>query len=224
MMVDSKTVSNNTLVVLLVGAMFIALLGSVVSMNKIDSFNNYVTGAYGGGGDTWAEINLTITDSLYINFTEDSVNFGSGYAEGGICTLYNNGTSPSSNCNFASIGNLPLILKNIGNTNVSLNLSHMQTFYSPTNLFGGTDEYYAMKFVRSNGDTTCTGICTNCQSYNDAFDEVSSGTWTEDWELCEQFNYKEGDDEINLYFKIDLNTDSDPGDYGDVWTAVATAI
>ena len=136
--------TSRTLVVIMVATLFIALFGSVATMNKFGGFKA-ITGAWGGPGTTVAgATNITISTNLKINFSDDTANFGSGYICPGstAVTLATDGTNDTAaNCGW----NIPngLILENVGNRKAAVIITN--TNYT-NSLLGGTLSGYAWKW------------------------------------------------------------------------------
>lgn len=123
-------ISNKTLAILLVGAIVISLGGTLISLNKLGKVRTVtITGlAPGDVNRTEGNVSLTISDITWINFSVATCNFGAGYVRQNTCTLNSSGYEDIGNgCSpewaTSNVCTVPLEIRNIGNNNVSLNIS-----------------------------------------------------------------------------------------------------
>ena len=139
-------VSNKSLVVLLVAVVLVSVLGTILSLNRIEGILDLLplTGAYGSPGATnYGATNITVQSSLEINFSDDEVNFSSGRVKAGStgCQIGTEGQN-SSGCQGFRVPTGGLILENTGNVYARINLTN--TNYS-TSLFKDIVGGYAIK-------------------------------------------------------------------------------
>jgi len=113
----NKINSTNLLMLVAIVAVGFASVNLIITINKIGDIKTLTGYAF----DT-ATANLTITENIQINFTTDNINWGSGYVTGTntSATLNTLGIMNGTGWTPVSAG---LILENIGNVNVTLNLS-----------------------------------------------------------------------------------------------------
>jgi len=119
-----EEISNKTLAILLIAAIVISLGGTLISLNRLARIRiPMITGLYGEPYE--AEIALTITALVQVNFTTDTINWGSGtVATGyGFCVLNSYDSSIGANCTDFTPQTAGLVLENIGNKNVTLNIT-----------------------------------------------------------------------------------------------------
>jgi len=156
-----------SLVIFISSAVF--LIGTYSSLIKLSKFT--------GGAVDSSVINLTIEESVLINFTVDNINWGIGFVFGNasysfVDTLGNvvNGTWDPVSSGF--------VIENIGNLNLSLNFS---TGKNAESFIGGTAPSY--KYRISNIES---GACIPPSGFNlDEFYEIlSPDTSTQ---ICESF-------------------------------------
>ncbi len=88
-------------------------------------------------------INITIESTASINFTTDFIDFGSGQVDAGQSSATIDTISVSSNGNWTSPAS-NFVIENIGNVNVSLNLSFGKT---AAQFLGGTSPSYKYNFT-----------------------------------------------------------------------------
>lgn len=233
-------VSNKTLVMLLLATLAITVFGTLSSLNKISGFPG-LTGAWQNTGvttTTYGSVNLTITATTNINFTQDQVNFGSGYVTIGSAACRLETSTANNGCTSFTDGFsvFPLLLENQGNTNVKLNLSNINDSAS---LIGGQNPGYAWRWNDPENDaanTTCnstasggSGAANTSISMNteDEFRNISNSgqRLNATTMLCAVFNATDSNDLINISFKllVPSNAPAETGKY-DTWTATAVAI
>jgi hypothetical protein len=153
-----EEISNKTIVVLLIGAIIISLGGTLISLNKLAKIKTVsITGfAPGDRNVTSGNVSLTISDITWINFSLKMCYLGSGYVTRNKCELNSSGSTNGYNISACSpsfgVTNTctGLQIKNIGNNNVSLNISfkNNSAFIQPA---GGE-----IWFKMMNGTTTGT--------------------------------------------------------------------
>jgi hypothetical protein len=217
--------TSRTLVVIIVATLFIALFGSVATMNKFGGFSG-LTGAWGGPASTvYGSANLTIESNLEINFSDDVANFGTGY----ICSGYDSATigtdgtnTTSSNCGWS----LPngLILENVGNKKAAIIITN--TNYS-NSLLGGTKSGYAWKWETpetagaANKNVTCSsGSNATLISAFGAFVNITT-VYDGNSTLCDMFNFTDASDKINISFKFHIDQTALARTVTDTWKVVA---
>ncbi|MBR9706253.1 hypothetical protein GOV14_04410 [Candidatus Pacearchaeota archaeon] len=126
----------------LVAVCFIILMVSVVHVSvtylKINDFREKVIGF---ALNTAGSLNITVLSSIDINFTSRNINWGpgsvnvsGGYLNATLITRRNN-TAEVSGGNWSVTNISGLLIENVGNVNVSLNLSSSK---NATDLFAGT--------------------------------------------------------------------------------------
>ena len=117
-------ISNKTLAILLIGAIVISLGGTLISLNRLARIKvPMMTGFYGLSKE--AIVQLDIESNVQVNFTTDTIDWGSGYVSIGedFCVLNSYDAAIGANCTSFTPQTAGLILENIGNRNVTLNIS-----------------------------------------------------------------------------------------------------
>jgi len=211
--------TSRTLVVIMVATLFIALFGSVATLNKFGGFRG-LTGAWGGPGTpVYGAVNLSIQTSIQINFTDDSANFGTGYICPGCTepvTLSTEGLNDTiCNCGW----NIPngFLLENQGNVYVRVNLTNLR---SSDTFLGGTNPGYAWKWGNTSG-VVCTGTNPQNLTGNITYSNLTAAIADPGLVLCEKFNFTSGNNRINISFKISIPTTAMGTGKNDTWTAKA---
>ena len=178
--------------------------------------------------DTWltgfassstGTVNLTVESSASINFTTNNINFGSGRVDQGAqnATLITTGSGSVLNGNWTVVSH-GFVLENIGNVNVSLNLTTGKT---ATTFIGGTSPLYQLN-VTANGTAAASATCSNGTGSADP----NLGVWRDalgatPLTLCTVFSFIDGADKLRIDLKLAIPSDSLTGALGDVITVAA---
>ena len=189
-------ISNNFLALLVVVAIAVALAGYFLPAK--------MTGRAAATGTLAADLNSTTA----INFTVDSINFGSVAVPEGWPSCQIDSES-NTNCT-ASPPSDGFTVENIGNENVSLQLA---TGKDAADLLGGTGPKYQWKVTDKDTDA-CTGAAGAYVDVN----KTSPGT-----EICSVFFKEPTKDEIYIDVLLVVPSDAVPGAKSDTFTATATA-
>jgi len=107
--------SNKTLAFVLVAALTVSLIGTLLSLNKL----NQITGGVTGTGNASLYLNSTAS----IRFAVATVDWGTGSvnSSGSTCLLDTAGTT--TGCTGFSAVSQPLVIENNGDTNLSVQLT-----------------------------------------------------------------------------------------------------
>jgi len=171
-----------------------------------------------GHATSVGEANLTVESAVIINFTTAQINWGSGRVNSG---------SPSAGLNTFELNNVTdgnwtlqnaggLRLQNLGNVNVTLNLSGTKT---AAQLIGGTSPTYQWNITNVESSS-----CLNSTGGTDAlainlFYNVNTTTAL----ICPRFQFVDSADTIRIDFNLTIPSDSFTGALGDTITAIAFA-
>lgn len=214
-----EDLSNKALAVLVAVTLLVSMAGTYVYYTKFKS--EKITGAT--VEQAVARINITTRAS--INFTINSVDWGSGFVNdtASYCQLNTEGFSGGNNCtNFTTVYE-GLRLENDGNRNVQLNVS---TNNSASQFLGGTGPLYMWKYANNESDSCGSqGIGATCVTNSSALNFQSYiSTSTSQTEVCPCFRANNPSDLLNLELLIRVPSDSFSGLRESTLTAVATAI
>ena len=217
--------TSRTLVVIMVATLFIALFGSVATMNKFGGFRS-ITGAWSDNTtSTRGAVNLTISTNLAINFTDDSASFGSGSICTSPCTqtvIGTDGTNDTCNCGWSMPSGL--MLQNIGNRKAILKISN--TNYSSSLLYDTAGlSSYAWKFENFSAVTCSGGNFTAGVAPWGLYTNITAVYSTSvNYTICNLFNYTTGNNKLNLSFKFHITPttrSSSTTALSDTWTISA---
>jgi len=213
-----KDISNQTLAALLAIAIIISLLGTLFVVQRTQKIT-YISGA-AIEQDT-ATLTATIETTTAINFTYETLNWSTGQIASGNanCTLATNDTSLDSGCKNFSVISRPLQIDNLGNQNVSLNLSTGKTGIT---LFGGSANLDSYMWAMGENET---GVCLTAGGSGNGFENTTwSSVSTDPITACPWFNAGDTKDSIHLDIKLVIPSDASTGTLSDTITAVAETI
>jgi len=212
-------ISNKTLAALLTIAILISLGGTLFMMQQPGMVT--ITGAV-TETDT-GSVSATIESVTAINLTNGTIDWGTGRVANGysMCTLDSFDGSTTGCTNFSAQYE-GFIIENIGNQNVSLNVTSTQGGYG---FIGGSNATYLWKIT--NG--TEQGSCLNRTGENSPDFEVfmdgeyysiMSGTN----EACPWFLAEDGSDQLELNIQLGIPADAGAGALSDTITFTAVTI
>jgi len=154
------------------------------------------------------EANVTVESWTMINFTANIVNWSSGMVTPGQTAAYLDSWSDSVvNGNWTG-DRRSLSLENLGNTNVSVELSAGK---SAVTFIGGTNPAY--KWLINDSESGCTEVSYSIDTFIDANASLTA---------CEPLEYIDSRDLIKIYFNLTIPYDSHTGALTDTITATAT--
>lgn len=225
-----KEISNQTLAFLLVVAIIVSLGGTFLSLQALQSFKwGYPTiTALAGTNFSTGFINVSVTDVTAMNVSTGALYFGEGRVASwstncSVDTLGNtNNASRLSGTDGVCLGINKLyegfILYNIGNNNVTLNIS----FNTTANEFIGGDPMNDYMFRVFNGtkkgcigSTNGSGIYppsgkagggkTNTTDFAENLTQISS---SENYTVCTVFRYTVDANMFNISINLTIPSDS----------------
>ncbi len=187
-------ISNKTMALLLVAAMFVSLGGTMVTLNSIGS------GITGYAPSDAGTANITIASDISIEFTTAQIDFGSGFTNdsgAGMehCTFDTNGTDPAGDCVNFNSGLAPFVIENIGNQDAALAL---QFDDNAAGFIGGTTPGFEY-FVQNGEAGSCTG--TIAPTSFTTIDTSSNSA-------CTVFEFEEANDELNVHINVSIPQDA----------------
>lgn len=164
------------------------------------------------------EANLTVESAVIINFTTSQINWGSGrvnvgQSSAGLNTFAINNVT-NGNWTLQNAGGLKI--ENLGNVNVTLNLTGTKT---AAQMIGGTGPSY-----KWNVTSFESGACTNSTGGSGALPLISFyDVNTSSTLFCDRFQFLDDRDVIRIDFNLTIPSDSLTGALGDTITAIAFA-
>lgn len=173
------------------------------------------------GRVTTGEANLTVETRAEINFTTRAISWGSGRvnsnAAAASLTTFPTGNVTGGNWTLTTAGGLRI--ENIGNVNVSLNLSVGKT---AATFIGGTNPVYQWNLTNVEAGSCLNSTQQNISERMNAFFTATSATSGNLW--CNVFPYESSKDTVRLDFNLTIPENSITGALGDVITATVTAL
>jgi hypothetical protein len=205
-------ISNKTLAILLIGAIVISLGGTLISLNRLAGIRAPITGF--ATTDT-ASVDLEISSLAEVNFTTDSISWGTGTVVSGksTCTLDSYSAAIDEvNCSDFTPQSNGLVLENIGNKNLTLAL---HTGKTAMQFLGGTNPMY--QFNVSNKEENSCDVSAW---------QITQGEWqdaqTTNLSICDAtaggFRAESGNDELNIDVRVAVPSDA-VGAKSDIITA-----
>lgn len=200
--------TDNLLLLITSLAVVASLFGAGFTYYTVNQYKNtWFTGFALQSGD----INLTVQSSALINFTVDSINWGSGQVNNGqsSATLDTccGGINTSGNWSKVSQG---FEVENLGNVNLSLSL---KTGLDAAGFLGGTSPDY--KFNVTNKETSSCNGSTGF-TLGTYYDVSTDGDGIK---VCDLFTAAESQDEIRIDIRLVVPSDSITGSRSDTMTA-----
>ncbi len=191
-------------------AFVVSLFGLGLTYYSVNDFSSWLTGLV----TDEATVNVTVQTNAAINFTIDNIDFGTGQVNQGASyalmdTASGNvvdGTFPGNRTRF--------ILENIGNLNVSLNLSADKT--AATFIGGSAGGGPLFQYNVTNNET---GSCTPAQDLGAWYSFTTSLA-----PVCNVLEFKDGRDTINIDILLRIPSDSMTGARGAVITATGNPL
>lgn len=171
-----------------------------------------------GYATSTGQANLTVETLASINFTKNFVNWGSGRLNPGATaaslTSLNTNNVSGGNWTLAADGGLQI--ENIGNVNVSLNISGAKT---AAQFIGGTNPVYKWNFTDPEGKS-CVNSTMNANAsimniFTNVITSVNSAL------ICPVFGFISSNDSIRIDFNLTIPEDSITGALTDTITATA---
>lgn len=202
----NETVSNKTLVVLLVVAIGVSVMGIWVSVSKQDSV--LVTGAATTDQGT-ATINIQALTAIAL--TDAQINATVTWLGNGSSALITtNGTcNPSGAC---TVTNDVFTLENTGNTNVSVNVTGVG-YASPSDLF--TTIFGGVNAITTNNETSsCASGLANALNVTNQ----SSST------ICSNLLSTDASDALNIAVQFNITTSEQTGSTAWTWEFEGTLV
>ncbi len=213
---------DKTIIFLCIIALSLTLIAIKVNFFSENSEIPF-TGLATAGNNTLGKVNITILTGVVINFTTDTINWGSGRVDAGAnnATLDTSGRTPETkmlNGNWTggyTNETNGLILENIGNINAAL---HIKTASNATTFIGGVNPLYQFNITNNE-----TGSCVNATGFNlgEYYDvNATSGDGTL---VCDVLNSDNSADTIRLDILLRIPGVSNTGSLEDQITATAYA-
>lgn len=174
----------------------IVISGVMITGNVINSSEGFV--------------NISLESSIAINFTIDLIDFGPGsvYLNSSYATIDTKGNVQGGNWNPIDEG---FLLENIGNTNVSIDLSFEKIAQE---YLGGTNpEYY---FMFNNLEEN------SCLDFGMGYKEWVKVNNSEKIRICNNFQFVDLNDSLRIDLRLVIPSDSIMGQRTNSITATAT--
>jgi len=208
-----KTKLINIIAVLSFITIIIILINITSVFIKISDFKKEMT------GKASAYVNLSISSSVTINMTRDSMDWGSGRVDTGStnATLYTRGDDNASvsNGNWSNSSAKAFVIENTGNINVSLSLQNTNDANDFFASVSSLNQEYKLN-VSNKEAGSCSGDLLNV--WTDV-NKTSGGT-----KYCDQLSSLDTKDEvfIDVWLKVPYDA-SNLGALSDALTVIASS-
>ena len=199
---------------ILFGLTIVAVCTSILAAGFVYySFSEF--GSLSGFATSTGVANLTIDTQAIINFTTNSINWGSGRVDNGqtVAQLTTLETSNVTNGNWTLTTPGGFRIVNIGNVNVTLDLLAGKT---AATFIGGTTPGYQW-----NVSNVESGSCANNQTFLGFW--VNINTTSPGTRFCGNFTFYDTLDSIRIDINLSIPYDASTGIRTDTLTATATA-
>jgi hypothetical protein len=206
---------DNVLLTIAVIAVGVSLVSTGVVYFSIANLATQLTGYV-----TTGTANLSIESSATVNFTTDDIDWGSGKVDdastkANLNTFENNNVSGG---NWTLVTSGGMRIENVGNTNVSINLSGTKT---AANFIGGTSPVYEWNITNVEA-SSCLNDTGGTDLLNlDTFHNVNITVG--DGYVCGVFQFKSSADTIRVDFNLTIPEDAPTGAKTDTITATVNA-
>lgn len=208
-----KTKLINIIAVFSFISIIIILINITTVFIKVSDFKKEMT------GKASAYVNLSVTSSVAINMTRDSMDWGSGRVDTGStnAVLYTRGNSNASvsNGNWSVSNAKAFVVENTGNINVSLSLQNTKNASDFFASASGLNQEYKLN-ISNKEPGSCSGDLLN--TWLDV-NKTSGGT-----KYCDQLSSLDSNDEvfIDVWLKVPYDA-SNIGALSDTLTVIASS-
>ncbi len=173
------------------------------------------------GRVTNGETNLTVNTQTEINFTTRAIGWGNGRvnqdANSASLTTFATNNVTGGNWTLTTAGGLRI--ENIGNVNVTLNLSVAKTAVT---FIGGTSPVYQWNLTNVEAASCLNSSQQNMSDRMNSWFTATSANTGNLW--CDVFPFNSAKDTVRVDFNITVPENSLTGALGDIITATVTAL
>ena len=219
-------VSNKTIVGLLMVALVITVIGTIVSVGKMNTLNSGYLDLTGAATSASGTTTLQVDSNTAIVGVVTSLDFGNGFinATASNCILDTEGTR-QSNVSCVGFNNLSqgFLIENTGNSNISLNMSCSGNC-SAAEFIGGTNPSFTYKVPSANtandqsGQSSSNDTGVSCEEgwHNSTYSEIGQLD-VSTYYICGDattFNFSYGDlvDAVVIDFNVTVPEDANQTD------------
>lgn len=206
-----KTKTDNLILTFAIIAVAVSVIGMGITYGYLSLFRNKITGLA-----TLGIVNLTVEESVTINFSTDTIDWGSGRVNDGL----DNATLNSANSGSSVTGGnwttntAGFVVDNIGNTNVTFSLNSGQNAAGLiAGTAGGGPEY---QYNVSNVDASSCSFNGTEGVFLDANTTVQI--------FCDIFDSTDGKDSIRIDLRLVIPSDSATGALNDTIMATVAKV
>ena len=187
-------------------AVVIAFGNLIITINKVGDIKTST------GLVTIGDANLTLESGLGVNFTTENVNWATGIMDNG-CERSTLTTGFPTYCGNWTDNVPPLTLENIGNGNVTLNITANK---NASDFIGGTAPLLQLMINDSGSESNSCPDPSEYTAYGDLNETTTEG--------CANLGYLQAEDSVDLNLNVSIHETADPGAKGVLLTATVTVI
>ncbi len=222
-MADKSSSFDSVIIVFALIAVVVSLIAAGVTYYSVANLVSRVTTFATSTG----EANLTVETLANVNFTTRAISWGSGRvnpaSSAAALTTFATDNVTGGNWTLTTAGGLRL--ENIGNVNVSLNLSVGK---NASEFIGGSNPVYEWNLtaVEANSCLNNSGVAGGTEGLRlNRFFQANTTAYQQNGGLgCSVFRFESGNDLLRLDFNLTIPENSQTGALGDVVTATVTAL
>ncbi len=217
-----REISNKTLAILLIATIAVSLGGTLLSLGKLQKIQLATITGY----DTLTQegsVEATVTSNTAINFTTNTVSFGTGTVTSGCnnCTMHTPSVTDSTCCSGFTAPASGLVLENVGNRNASINLNFSQDAAS---FIGGSSPLLQMNLTEGEAGSCINASGTETSGINVTWNHTFADVKTDDPQICEIFRPGLANDELSIDIKVKIPDNSETGLRNATVTATASTV
>ena len=242
-------VSNKTIVALLAIALVITVVGTVVSVGKLNSIGGRYSVLTGAATEGTGTTSITVQGTAALVINTSSITLYSGYYNTSCSTTFstidtgitdNNSRSVSCWVNTSGTDNQSLNYKwheiaNSGTTAVNItayvtasSTTGATSSFNSTEILCGVQNCpsaNANAIVRIKASNNESNSCSKSlqSGYSTYYASLLNTSGQTNVTLCQSLNFDDSSDELNTYFYVQLPSDADQGAKGFTVTYYATA-
>ena len=242
-------ISNRTIVVLLSIALVVTVVGTVVSVGKLNSISGRYGVLTGAATEGTGTATITASGTAAITLNTANVTIYSGYYNTSCSTGYstidtsavdNNSRGQSCWINISGVDNQTANNKwhEIGNSGTTV--VNITAYVTYSNTTGATSSYNSTEvlcgsqncpsgnanaIVRIKASNNESNSCSNAlqSGYSTYYASLLNTSGQTNVTLCQSLNFDDNSNELNTYFYIQLPSDADQGTKAFTVTYYATA-
>lgn len=214
--IKGMEITNKSLAVLLIAAMFVSVGGAMLTLAMLGSLADVLKLPGITGFGVVGAVNVSLQETINLNVSQSFADFGVGYVETGqpgaeIVAGY-------IDYNWTVVGSpatqLPFRIQNIGNVNLSVSVVSDKNALH----FVGGGTAPSFMYLPVSITNACTGLMATTTEIAE-----DGGLQNNTKNVCSQLQFLSGQNEINISAKVYIPYDAPFGNKTAIWTFNASA-